>query len=70
MGVFIKTICIHCGIEKSIFQNDGHSINQICDECNERIERKRKNKHFKKLSKMTLEDRIKRIELILYNNDI
>ena len=66
MGFFTKVICPICGIEKDVWQPDNRSANTICDSCFGIIEKKRKDEHFKKLSEMSIENRIKRIEGILY----
>ena len=68
MGYFHEIICIKCNKVKKVFQPDYQSYINICDDCRNKIEKEDRKNYFDRLDNMSIEDRIREIEEILYDN--
>lgn len=65
-----KRTCLVCGAEYREMYSDGSCVSSGCPSCAETEAEKKKREHFKKLDAMTTEERIRRIEEVLYNRQI
>jgi len=62
--------CRECGESKEVVCSAGMSDPIICGDCQNKIEKDKKKKHFEELDKLSLEERIRKIEENLYHNSI
>lgn len=60
-------VCLACDKEKNVTVSSGGLSPNICKDCRAAKEKDAKQKHFEELDQMTLEQRIRRIEEILYD---
>jgi hypothetical protein len=62
-----QIICVKCRQEKTIIVGSGSYRPPVCDECRDKEKVAKEENHFDKLDQMTLEQRVRRIEKILYD---
>ena len=60
-------VCLICGTEYREIFADGSAVSNGCPSCTESDLEKRKRKYFEKLDAMTLEERVRRIEEMQFN---
>lgn len=59
-------ICIKCGKEKTVIYS-GYTCPMMCSQCQENKEKAKKDAHMNELSSLSIEERLAKIESILYD---
>ncbi len=69
MAITFECKCIMCGKNWECFITNGTPLPRICDSCREKEKDTLKIAHFMRLSKLSLEERVSRVENTLYEMD-
>lgn len=58
--------CVQCGEKKHIWYRPG-DVPMVCGDCKEKEDKEREARHFAELDKLTLEERLRRVEKWIYH---
>jgi len=70
MAFIIIRTCIKCGESYDDYTSLYKMTSHTCAKCKNKESENRKQQHFDKLDNMTIEQRLRRIEKIQYNNSL
>ena len=67
MAISVSIICTECGKPKTVWAGSGKEPPKICAGCTETIEKKKRARSLSALKKLSVEERLEKIEAWIYD---